>query len=192
LFLRPSPLQEQFRLRAREAIRTNTFVPEVFVDQTGSRAIFPQSLLEVCEQGLMTDPAFLHTVWRSCPFLDGVRLLIVTFIEKKNEKGKQEVVKTERGQDAINPNSWILMSDPRVPRTAAHRDVILKLKCGHYTQLQCSNADAPPHPIDLVMDMAQDMRFPPPIETGHKLMLPLDGVDPQDPDLVKAQEKISV
>ncbi len=142
----------------------------------------------------MTDPAFLHTVWRSCPFLDGVRLLIVNFIEKTNEKGEKKVVKTARGQDAINPESWILMSDPRVTgtRTAAHRDVILKLRCNHYTLLQCSNADAPSHPIDLVLDMARDMRFPPPTETGLKLMLPLVGVDPQDPALVDAQEKISV
>ena len=190
MFSRPSPLQEQFRLHAREAIGTYKFVPVV----AGSHAIFPQSLLDVCEQGLMTDPAFLHTVWRSCPFLDGVRLLIVTFREIRDAFGNQQVAKLRNGQDEINPNSWTLMSDPRVigPRTAAHRDVILKLKRGHFTLLQCSNADAPSHPIGLLMEMARDMQFPPPMETGHMLMLPLDGVDPQDPALVKAQERISV
>ena len=78
------------------------------------------------------------------------------------------------------------MSDPRVQDPLAYRDVILKLRHNHFTLLECSNAEKPVHPIGLLLEMARDIGFPPPTETGHMLMRPLAGVDPDDPALIQA------
>lgn len=170
---------------ARDAIMTNRFVPMYTQDDTGTHATFPESLVDVCSPDTQIDPAFLHSLWRNCPFLQNVRLLIVTFRYVTGADGAQ-IRKLDNGQDEINPNSWMLMSDPRVQDPHAYRDVVLKLTHHHFTLLECSNAENPAHPIELLLEMAQDIGFPPPIETGHMLMQPLSGVDPADPALDRA------
>jgi hypothetical protein len=166
-------LQEYFRPRVRDAITSNSFCSDV-------HAGLLDPLLSVLRPGSLVEIGFLYSVWPD--FLRGVRLLIV------NVRGR-----LPNGQEAIIPNAWTVISDPRVVDPLEFRDIVLKLSGNHFTLLECkdpSNAYAK-HPIGRLLALSALVGFPGPQEMGSLLGLlePRNGIRPPDAALLAAQNE---